>query len=80
MYSTALCPYCTRARSLLDKKGVHYTEFRVDKEPSLRDEMERRSQRTSVPQIFIGETHVGGFDDLAELDIDDELDEMLGLS
>ncbi|MBE0510472.1 MAG: glutaredoxin 3 [Chromatiales bacterium] len=80
MYSTASCPYCVRARQLLEKKGVDYTDIRIDQQPTLRPEMERLSGRSSVPQIFIGEFHVGGFDDLAELDVDGELDERLGLS
>ena len=80
IYSTEFCPYCTRARMLLDSKGVSYTEFRVDRDLNLRGEMERRSNRTSVPQIFIGDKHIGGFDDLAELEFGEELDEILGLS
>jgi len=80
IYSTALCPFCSRAKMLLDKKGVRYTEYRVDQQTDLRDEMIGRSDRTSVPQIFINEIHVGGFDDLAELDVDDELDTLLQLS
>jgi glutaredoxin 3 len=79
VYSTALCPYCSRARHLLEKKGVEFVEYQVDKDPNLRSEMEQRSQRTSVPQIFIGGRHIGGFDDMAELDIDGELDALLGL-
>jgi len=79
IYSTGLCPYCIRAKKLLDHKGVEYIEYRVDKNPSMRLEMEKRSQRTSVPQIFIGDQHVGGFDDISELDIMDELDPLLGL-
>ncbi len=80
MYTTAHCPYCIRARNLLDKKGVAYTDLRVDDNPALRPEMiERASGRTSVPQIFIDDFHVGGFDDMAELDVDGELDQRLGL-
>lgn len=79
VYSTALCPYCSRARHLLEKKGVEFTEYRVDKDSGLRAEMEQRSHRTSVPQIFIDDRHIGGFDDMAELDIDGELDKLLGL-
>ena len=80
IYSTEYCPYCTRARMLLDSKGVSYTELRVDQDLDLRNEMERRSNRTSVPQIFIGNRHIGGFDDLAELEFGEELDGILGLS
>jgi glutaredoxin 3 len=80
-YSTGACPYCSRARRLLDSKGVAYAERRVDTDPELRREMETRTGgATSVPQIFIDEHHVGGFDELSELDIDGELDALLGLS
>lgn len=81
MYTTAWCPYCVRARRLLDGKGVEYTDIRVDQEPARRAEMaERASGRTSVPQIFIGETHVGGYDDMAALDAEGRLDALLGRS
>ena len=80
IYSTEFCPYCTRARMLLEKKGVTYTEFRVDQDISLRREMEKRSQRTSVPQIFIGDKHIGGFDDLARLEYVEALDSILGIN
>ncbi len=80
MYTTAHCPYCIRARTLLDKKGVSYTDLRIDDDPALRPEMiEKANGRTSVPQIFIDDFHVGGFDDMAELDVDGELDTRLGL-
>lgn len=81
VYGTAMCPYCTLARTLLDKKGISYDDIRVDEQPERRGEMESRTNgHTSVPQIFIGDMHVGGFDDLVELDIDDELDPLLGLA
>lgn len=81
MYTTAWCPYCVRARRLLDAKGVRYTDIRVDAEPERRAEMEARAEgRTSVPQIFIDDLHVGGFDDMAELDVEGRLDPLLGLS
>ncbi|MCI0508155.1 MAG: glutaredoxin 3 [Gammaproteobacteria bacterium] len=80
IYSTEYCPYCTRARMLLDSKGIPYIELRVDRDINLRYEMERRSNRTSVPQIFIGNRHIGGFDDLAELEFGEELDGILGLN
>jgi glutaredoxin 3 len=79
VYTGAFCPYCSAAKNLLNKKGVVFEELRVDKEPELRDEMEARSRRSSVPQIFIGEHHVGGFDDMAELNRKGELDRLLGL-
>ena len=80
MYTTAMCPFCVRAKRLLDKKGVEYTEIRVDQHPDRWGEMEQRSGRNTVPQIFIGDTHVGGFDDLSELDMDDKLDPLLELN
>ena len=69
MYSTAVCPYCQMAERLLRAKGVTEIEkIRIDEEPSQRDEMMKRSGRRTVPQIYVGDTHVGGFDDLAALD------------
>ena len=69
MYSTAVCPYCVRAEQLLRSKGVAEIEkIRVDLDPPLKDEMISKTGRRTVPQIYIGETHVGGYDDLAELD------------
>ena len=81
MYGTAFCPYCTRARQLLKTKGVEFEDIRVDKEPQLRAEMLQRSNgRTSVPQIFIDDFHVGGCDDMFELERKGELDQHLGLT
>lgn len=77
MYSTGFCPYCVRARMLLDSKGVNYTDIRVDLEPQLREEMIRRSGRTSVPQIFIDDFHVGGCDDMFDLEHQSRLDPLL---
>lgn len=69
MYSTGFCPYCQRAEALLKARGVAEIEkVRVDLEPARLDEMVNRTGRRTVPQIFIGETHVGGFDDLSALD------------
>jgi glutaredoxin 3 len=79
MYSTRFCPYCVRARMLLEKKGVDFTDIRVDHEPQLRDEMITRAGRSSVPQIFIDDEHVGGCDDLYELEFEGQLDKKLGL-
>ncbi len=59
---------------MLDKKGWHYESLVVDRNPELRDQMQQRSGRTSVPQIFFGDEHIGGFDDMAELDADGQLD------
>lgn len=78
MYCTAVCPYCQMAEKLLNKKGVHDIEkIRVDLDPALREEMMQRTGRRTVPQIFIGERHVGGFDDLSALDAAGELDALL---
>lgn len=69
MYCTAVCPYCVRAEQLLRKRGVSEIEkVRVDLDPSQRETMIARTGRRTVPQIYVGERHVGGFDDLAELD------------
>jgi len=79
IYTTQTCPYCVRARNLLNKKGVDFIEYPVDLKPELRSEMEQRSGGTSVPQIFIDDHHIGGCDDMYELDFDGELDQLLGL-
>ncbi len=69
MYSTAVCPYCIRAEQLLKQRGVDAIDkIRIDLDPQQRDAMIARTGRRTVPQIFIGETHVGGFDDLSALD------------
>jgi len=77
MYSSGYCPYCTRARSVLDAKNVRYNVIDVDREPAQRAEMRKRSGRTSVPQIWVGERHIGGFTDLWALETSGELDELL---
>lgn len=77
MYSTRFCPYCIRARSLLHAKQVDYTDIGVDGQPELRREMTERSGRHTVPQIWIGEHHVGGYDDLALLEQQGRLDALL---
>ena len=79
MYSTGWCPYCLRARALLDRKGVAVIEIKVDENPAERATMlSRTSGQRTVPQIFIGDRHVGGFDDLYALDKAGELDKLLG--
>ena len=78
IYTKLVCPYCVRAKQLLDRKKVTYEEIRVDLDPVRRDEMIERSQRQTVPQIFINDYHVGGCDDLYELDRQGKLDELLG--
>ena len=76
MYAASWCPYCARARKLLAGKGVAFEEIDVD--ATGREEMIRRSGRSTVPQIFIGDTHVGGSDDLHALDAAGKLDTLLG--
>jgi glutaredoxin 3 len=69
MYATGVCPYCVRAEALLKARGVATIEkIRVDLDPTRRDEMVAQTGRRTVPQIYIGDTHVGGYDDLAALD------------
>ena len=77
IYTGKRCAYCNAAKRLLDSKKVKYTEINVDDDPALREEMMTRTKRQSVPQIFIGDLHVGGFDDLAELNHDGKLDKLL---
>lgn len=78
IYTTQTCPYCAAAKRLLTRKGVAFTEIDVGRDPSLREAMTRRANgRRTVPQIFIGETHVGGCDDLHELDHAGGLDPLL---
>jgi glutaredoxin 3 len=78
MYSTAVCPYCIRAEKLLQRKGVHEIEkIRVDLQPELRAAMMEKTGRRTVPQIYIGDKHVGGYDDLASLDQAGELATLL---
>jgi len=78
MYSTAVCPYCVRAEQLLLRKGVKDIEkMRVDLQPELREEMTQKTGRRTVPQIYIGTTYVGGFDELFSLDQQGTLDTLL---
>jgi len=78
MYCTAVCPYCTRAEKLLRARGVENIEkIRIDTDPQARNEMMQRTGRRTVPQIYIGQTHVGGFDDLSALDVAGELEPLL---
>ena len=79
VYTTAFCPYCVRAKRLLERKGVSYSEIRIDGDRDQMEAMMERSQRRTVPQIFIDDHHVGGYDDMAELDAFGQLDELLGL-
>ena len=77
VYFSPFCPYCSWAQQLLDGKGVKYTLINVGDDDRLRQEMEDRSGRQSVPQIFIGDHHVGGFDDLSALDRQGGLDPLI---
>ena len=78
MYSTAVCPFCLRAEMLLGSKGVTGIEkIRVDLDPRQREEMMNKTGRRTVPQIYIGDTHVGGFEELAALDHAGKLDSLL---
>ncbi|WP_332765557.1 glutaredoxin 3 [Pseudomonas koreensis] len=77
VYSSDYCPYCSRAKHLLASKGVAFEEIKVDGKPQLRAEMTRKAGRTSVPQIWIGEKHIGGCDDLYALERAGKLDALL---
>ncbi|WP_339411657.1 glutaredoxin 3 [Pseudomonas sp. EA_35y_Pfl2_R5] len=77
IYSSDWCPYCIRAKQLLTQKGVAFNEIRVDGKPDVRAEMTRKARQTSVPQIWIGDTHVGGCDDLYALERAGKLDALL---
>ena len=81
MYTTAICPYCVRAKYLLGNKGVSFEEIRIDTDPdhSIMHEMVKRSRRNTVPQIFIDDYHVGGYDDLAAMEMAGRLNRLLGL-
>jgi glutaredoxin 3 len=78
MYTTSWCPYCSRARRLLEAKNVTIKEVDIDSAPEKRAEMQNRSGRRTVPQIFIGDHHVGGSDDLLALEEAGQLDGLLG--
>jgi len=78
IYTTMICPYCSRARHLLQRKGVVFEEIAVDHDREQMAVMRRRSRRHTVPQIFIDDLHVGGYDDLTMLDARGELDRLLG--
>lgn len=79
IYTKAFCPYCSRAKRLLDKKGAEYQEYDITFGGPQRAEMiQRANGRTTVPQVFIDDRHIGGSDDLAELEADGKLDPLLG--
>ncbi len=77
IYTKPFCPYCMRALSLLEKKGADYTEIEASADPAKRQEMMKRSGRSTFPQIFIGETHIGGCDDMMALEFSGKLDPLL---
>ena len=80
VYSSLWCPFCSRAKALLSRKGVAYEEIDVDRDPNLRQQMmQRAGGRRTVPQIFIDGRHIGGSDDLADLERAGELDALLGI-
>jgi glutaredoxin 3 len=80
IYTTKICPYCIMAKRLLDKKGASYTEINVDSQAGLREELVRKTKRRTVPQIYIGALHVGGFDDLYALEQQKKLDDLLAFA
>ena len=77
LYTTSWCPFCQRAKMLLKKKGVEWSELDIEADPAHRQAMIEASGRNTVPQVFINGTHVGGSDDLSELDAKGELDTLL---
>jgi glutaredoxin 3 len=77
IYSKALCPYCVKAKELLEQKKIDFVEIDILSDDKKKDEMIEKSGRMSVPQIFIGEKHIGGFDDLKELEKKEELEILL---
>jgi glutaredoxin 3 len=77
MYSSAHCPFCFRAKQLLTAKNIQFTDISIDGEPAKRQQMVKRSGRTSVPQIWIDKHHVGGYDDMALLERQGKLDQLL---
>ena len=77
IYTSASCSFCNLAKKLLARKQAEYREFRVDADDARREEMVRRAQRMSVPQIFIGDYHVGGYQEMVELDQAGKLDKLL---
>lgn len=80
IYTKPFCPYCVAAKALLQEKGIAYREIDIAGDDAVREEMIRRSGRRTVPQIFIGGRHVGGFDDMSALDRQGGLDPLLGIA
>lgn len=79
MYATGTCPYCINAERLLTEKGVKINKIRVDLQPELRQEMMQKTGRRTVPQIYINQQHIGGYDDLRALDVAGKLDSLLNI-
>jgi glutaredoxin 3 len=79
IYTWSRCPFCIRAKALLDAKGVEYTEYCIDGDEAARDVMAQRAGRRSLPQIFIGDQHIGGCDDLHELEQEGSLESLLAV-
>ena len=77
IYSTAVCPYCVAAKNFFKSKGLEWTEIRIDQDADARSRMLARTQRTSVPQIFVNEVHVGGYDDMMAMQRKGELEPLL---
>ena len=77
IYSTAVCPYCVAAKNFLKSKGHNWTEVRIDQDPKAREHMIARTRRTSVPQIFVNDVHVGGYDDMMAMHRDGRLEPLL---
>ena len=77
IYTRPFCPYCARALALLSEKGTDFTEIEAGMDPALRQEMMQRSGRNTFPQIFVGDQHIGGCDDLMALDAEGKLDGLL---
>ena len=77
IYSTRICPYCMRAKNFFEKRNITFDEIRIDQDSAQMQKMMEMSKRQSVPQIFIGDYHVGGFDDLIEHDMDGKLEDLL---
>jgi glutaredoxin 3 len=78
IYTSGICAYCVAAKNLLKQKGLDYTDIRIDSDPARRDEMVARTQRRTVPQIFIAGQHIGGYDDLVAADRSGELAKLIG--
>ena len=77
LYGTRFCPFCTAARRLLTAKGVNYQDISLDNDPELRAVVMKKSTRNTVPQIWVGDVHVGGYTDLRQLDIEGHLDKLV---